>query len=216
MPDPAELARCIRRAAARRAQIAVHCIGASTLVAVLDAFAALPAAWRRGRRHRLEHLAECPPPLVARIAALELTVVTNPAFVYWRGDVYRRETHGAARAWLYRAQTLVRAGIPLAAGSDAPVVPSDPWLGLAAARARRTRAGRTLGAGERVDAARALAMMTRDAARALHADRLGVLTPGAPADLVVVDRDPLRASPAALRRARVALTMIDGRVVWRA
>jgi predicted amidohydrolase YtcJ len=71
-------------------------------------------------------------------------VVTNPAFVYWRGDVYRRETDGAARAWLYRARSLVAAGVPVAAASDAPVVAPDPWLGMAAARTRRTRDGRTL------------------------------------------------------------------------
>ena len=70
-----------------------------------------------------------------------------------------------------------------------------------------------LGPRERVDAAQALAMVTRDAARALHADRLGVLAPGAPADLAVVEIDPLRASAAALRDARVSLTMIDGRIV---
>jgi predicted amidohydrolase YtcJ len=216
VPAPGELARRIRRAAARGAQVAVHCIGAATLVAALDAFAALPAAQRRGRRHRLEHLAECPPPLVARIAALDLTVVSNPAFVYWRGDVYRRETDGDARAWLYRARSLIAAGIPLAAASDAPVVSANPWVGMAAARSRRTCDGRVLGPHERVDAAQALAMATSEAARALHADRLGVLAPGAPADLVVVGIDPLRAAPAALRDAQVALTMIDGRIVWRA
>jgi predicted amidohydrolase YtcJ len=216
VPEPRELARRIRRAAASGAQVAVHSIGAATLVAALDAFAALPAAHRRGRRHRLEHLAECPPPLVARIAALDLTVVSNPAFVYWRGDVYRRETEGAARAWLYRAQSLVAAGIPLAAASDAPVVSANPWIGMAAARTRRTRDGRVLGPRERVDATRALAMTTRDAAWSLHADGLGVLAPGAPADLVVVGFDPSRASPVALRDARVELTMIAGRIAWRA
>jgi predicted amidohydrolase YtcJ len=216
VPAPPELARRIRRAAAGGAQVAVHCLGAATLVAALDAFAALPAAQRRGRRHRLEHLGECPPPLVARIAALELMVVSNPAFVYWRGDVYRRETDGDARAWLYRARSLIAAGIAVAAASDAPVVPPDPWIGIAAARTRRTRDGRVLGARERVGGAQALAMVTREAARTLHADRLGRLVAGAPADLAVVDVDPTRASPAALHDVRVALTMVDGRIVWRA
>jgi predicted amidohydrolase YtcJ len=194
--------------------VAVHCIGAATLVAVLDAFAALPDSDRIGRRHRLEHVGECPPPLVARIAGLDLMVVTNPAFVYWRGDVYRRETRGAARSWLYRVQTLFAAGVPVAAASDGPVVPPDPWLGMAAARTRRTRKGHVLGADERVSAAAALAMFTREAGRSLRADRLGVLAPGGPADLIVVPDDPLRATPAALRAMRPRFTMIDGRVAW--
>ena len=216
VPDHRELARRIRFAAGRGAQVAVHCVGAATLVAALDAFAALPAHARRGRRHRLEHVAECPPPLVARIAALELMVVTNPAFVYWRGDVYRKETEGAARAWLYRAASLVAAGIAVAAASDAPVVSPDPWLGIAAARMRRTCEGHVLGVRERVSGAQALGFVTTHAARALHADRLGRLVPGAPADVIVVTPDPVRAPAAGVRETTVQLTMIGGRLVWQA
>jgi hypothetical protein len=215
VPSAGDLAHRLRVAATSGAQVAVHCTGAATLVAALDAFARLPARDRDGRRHRLEHLGECPPPLVARIAALGLTVVTNPGFVYWRGDVYRQETEGAARAWLYRARSLLAAGIPVAGASDAPVVAPSPWLAIATARTRRTSGGNVLGAGERVDARAALAMFTTEAARSLHADRLGALVPGAPADLVVVTPDPSRASPAAVRETEVALTMIDGKIVWR-
>jgi predicted amidohydrolase YtcJ len=216
VPGPGELARRIRVAAGRGDQVAVHCTGAATLVAALAAFAALPRRDRVGRRHRLEHLGECPPPLVGRIAALDLTVVTNPAFVYWRGDVYRRETHGAARAWLYRARTLRAAGVPVAAASDAPVGPADPWRAMAAARTRRTRGGRVLGAAERLDARAAFALFTTAAARSLHADGLGTLAVGAPADLIVVGHDPLRAAPAALCSVDVRLAMIDGAIAWRA
>src|SRR6185295_6932846 len=147
-------------------------------------------------------VAECPPPLVARIARLGLVVVTNPAFVHWRGDVYRDETRGRARAWLYRARTLAAAGVPLAGASDAPVVPPDPWRGIATARSRRTAAGRPLGAGERLGAGAALALFTTGAAYALRDDALGRLVPGGPADLVVVEPDPLRAPPDELAATR--------------
>jgi predicted amidohydrolase YtcJ len=213
-PRPATLRRRIARAAADGAQVAVHCLGAATLVAALDAFAALPEAWRRGRRHRLEHVAECPPPLVARIAALGLTVVTNPAFVHWRGDVYRVETDAAAHGWLYRARSLLAAGVPLAAASDAPVVPADPWVALAAARTRRTAAGAVLGAGERLGAAAALGLFTRGAAFAVGDDTLGRLVPGGPADLVVVEPDPLRASADELAATRVGLTVVAWTLAW--
>jgi predicted amidohydrolase YtcJ len=213
-PTPARLARLVRAAALAGSQVAVHCVGAATLVALLAAFAAVPAASRRARRHRLEHVAECPPSLVARIARLGLTVVTNPAFVYWRGDVYRQETDGVARAWLYRAHSLAAAGVCLAGASDAPVVPSNPWLGIAAARTRRTRAGRILTAGERLDAASALALFTRGAAFALGADGLACLRPGAPADIVVVEPDPLRAPADEVADTKVRLTLVGGERAW--
>jgi predicted amidohydrolase YtcJ len=215
-PRPAALARRIRAAAATGAPIAVHCLGAPTLVAALAAFAALPRRLRVRRRHRLEHVAECPAPLIPRIAALGLTVVTNPAFIHWRGDVYRVETESAAHADLYRARSLAAAGVALAGASDAPVVSPSPWVGIAAARARRTAGGNVLGATERLGAAAALALFTRGAADALGERTLGRLAPGAPADLIVVEPDPLRAPPVEVLDARVHLTLVAGRAAWRA
>jgi predicted amidohydrolase YtcJ len=212
-PTARDLARRIARAARSGAQVAVHCVGVATLVAVLDAMAALPPRLRRNRRHRLEHLSECPPPLVRTIADLDLSVVTNPAFVYWRGDVYRAETSGPARRWLYRARSLRAAGIPLAGASDAPVVAPSPWIGMAAAQKRRTATGVSLGPDERLDAAEALSLFTTGAARALRADRLGRLVLGGPADLVVVDDDPMYGPVEGDTRAW--LTMIDGEIAWR-
>lgn len=213
-PTAAALAKRIATAAARGAQVAVHCVGGATLVAALAAFAALPRGLRAGRRHRLEHLAECPPPFIARVARLGLTVVTNPSFVLLRGDVYRRETPPDAWSWLYRARSLTAAGIVVAAGSDAPIAPSSPWLGIAAARRRRTASGAALGAGERLDAAAALALYTRSAAHVLHADALGRLRVGDPADLVVVSPDPLRATADEVAGTSVRLTMVGGDVVF--
>jgi hypothetical protein len=194
--------------------VAVHCVDAGTLVAALAAFAALPRRHRVGRGHRLEHVAECPPALVVRIAALDLTVVTNPAFVHWRGDAYRVETAAAARGWLYRAGSLAHAGIPLAGASDAPVVPPSPWVGVAAARSRRTAGGASLGAAERLDAAAALRLFTTGAAFALGADALGRLVEGGPADLIVVEPDPLRAAPDEVADARVRLALVGGERAW--
>jgi hypothetical protein len=104
--------------------------------------------------------------------------------------------------------------VPLAGASDAPVVPADPWEGIATARTRRTESGHLLGPRERLGAAAALGLFTRGAAQAMGAPRLGRLTPGAPADLIVVEPDPLRASPDEVRATRVRLAMVAGEMVW--
>ena len=213
-PRPRALAHRIAAAAAAGAQVAVHCVGAATLVAALAAFAVLPRRHRVGRRHRLEHVAECPPSLVASIVRLGLTVVTNPAFIYWRGDAYRRETAAPAQAWLYRARSLAAAGVPLAGASDAPVIPPSPWLAMAAARTRKTAGGALLGPGERLGALAALRLFTTGAAFALGDDRLGRLVPGGPADLVLVEPDPLRAPPDEVRSTHVRLVLVEGERVW--
>lgn len=214
-PTPAVLARLVARAATAGYAVAVHCLGAHALVAALEAFARVPRRWRAGRGHRLEHVAECPPALIAEIARLGLMVVSNPAFIWERGDVYRRESDPATHGWLYRARSLRRAGITMAAGSDAPVAVADPWRAMATARARRTRRGYVLGPREQLTAREALALCTTGAAAALQAPGLGRLRVGGPADLIVVDRDPLRTTPHELAAARVQLTMVGGEIVWR-
>ena len=104
--------------------------------------------------------------------------------------------------------------MPLAGASDAPVVAANPWIGIAAARSRRTRSGTTLGGGERLAAGPALRLFTSGAAYSLGADALGRLAVGGPADLVVVEPDPLRASPDEVADTRVRLTFAAGEAVW--
>jgi hypothetical protein len=108
----------------------------------------------------------------------------------------------------------VRAGVRVAGASDAPVVSPSPWRGIAAARTRRTRDGVVLGGAERLTAGPALRLFTIEAAHALRADRLGRLFPGGPADLVVVEPDPLRAGPEDVAGTRVRLTLVGGDRVW--
>jgi predicted amidohydrolase YtcJ len=73
-----------------------------------------------------------------------------------------------------------------------------------------------LGPAERLAAPAALALFTRGAADALAAPTLGRLVPGAAADVIVVEPDPLRAAPGEVAETRVRLTMIGGEVVWAA
>ena len=69
---------------------------------------------------------------------------------------------------------MLAAGIPLRAGSDAPVEHPDPWRAMASARAHATNPR------ESVSAMQALAMY-----------QTGPIRPGYTADLVVVDRNPI-------------------------
>ena len=56
-------------------------------------------------------------------------------------------------------------------------------------------------------------MWTSEAARALGWEGIGSLQPGNHADLIVVDRDPLRCACADLPGTRVLRTVLGGRVV---
>jgi predicted amidohydrolase YtcJ len=145
-----------------------------------------------------------------------VTVVGQPALVYERGDVYRAEYQPELHGWLHRAGSLLRAGIPYAVGSDAPVTEPAPGLGLFAARTRLTRSGAALGPSEALDPGEALAAFTLAPAEAVGAAPvLGRLQPGALADVAVLDPEALDAPSIEGARRPVRLTIAEGRVVWR-
>ncbi|MCS7207437.1 MAG: amidohydrolase family protein [Dehalococcoidia bacterium] len=87
--------------------------------------------------HRIEHAAECPPPLVQEIKAAGAWVVTNPLFLYHSGPRYRATVPPEKIPFLYPIGSLWRAGVPLAFGSDAPVTLPDPALGIQTAVERK-------------------------------------------------------------------------------
>jgi predicted amidohydrolase YtcJ len=191
LPDVTELAALAGQVHRRGSALAVHCVTAEQLIVAVAVFEQAGVAG-----DRIEHASVVPPGYAARLARLGLTVVTQPGFISVRGDDYLREVPAPEQAWLYPCATLARAGTAVAAGTDAPFGPADPWRCVAAAVARRTPGGRVLGRTERLSAARALRLF-----RTAPDDpgRLRQVRPGQPGDLCVL-RTPLRpflARPAA-------------------
>jgi len=181
LPEPAALEGRIAAAHAVGRPVAVHCVTRAELVFALAAFAAAGA--RAG--DRIEHAAVAPPELLAPLAALGLCVVTQPHFVFERGDAYAADVEPRDHPWLYRARALLEAGVPLGGGSDAPFGDSDPWCAMRAAVERRSRGGLALGPDEALTPERALALFTTSAqAPGGPPRRVDV---GAPADLCLLD-----------------------------
>ncbi|RKN12611.1 amidohydrolase [Streptomyces radicis] len=166
-------------------QAGFHAIGDAALTAVTDGFAAaaerLGADRVRALRHRVEHAELLTPETIAAFAAHGLTASVQPMFdAAWGGPdgMYARRL-GAERAGaLNPFAALLRAGVPLAFGSDAPVTPLGPWEALRAAAFHRT-------VEHRVSARAAFTAHTRGGWRAVGRDDAGVLVPGAPADYAV-------------------------------
>ncbi|MET8826982.1 amidohydrolase [Streptomyces sp. NPDC004610] len=190
-----ELVRLMRRAAENGITPAVHAIGDRANTRALDAFAEV------GRAGRIEHAQLLSADDVARFAALGVTAGVQPAHAMDDRDVADRHWAGrTGRAFAYG--DLLAAGARLEFGSDAPVSPLDPWIGIAAA-VHRTADGRPAWHPEQ-------RVAVRDALTASARGR-SALAVGDAADLVVVDVDPLKADAATLRAMPVHATMTDGR-----
>lgn len=206
VPDLAVLAAAIRAAHDRGRPVAVHCVTAVALALLLAAWAEVGV--RPG--DRVEHGAVVDPAGAAALADLGVTVVTQPHFVVERGDRYLAEVEDADRPHLWPCASLLAAGVPVGAGTDAPYGSPDPWAAMAAAVARRTAGGRALGPVEAVAPGRALALFLGPLEAPGGPARR--LVPGAAADLCVLDR-PLAAALDDLAAVVVRATVVAGRVV---
>jgi predicted amidohydrolase YtcJ len=199
-------------------QLAIHCIEPGAVEAAISALEYInnqvPIA---GRRHRLEHCSECPPPLLERLSRLKAMVVTQPPFVYYSGERYRATIPPDQLRWLYRIRSFLDGGLVVAASSDSPVVPDNPLVGIYAAVTRRAESGEYLLPEEGISAEQALAMYTTNAAYAsFEEDIKGSITPGKLADMVVLSDDPLKSPPEQIKDIRVEMTILDGKIVWEA
>jgi predicted amidohydrolase YtcJ len=184
LPEAAELASLARATHQAGSRLAVHCVTAEQLLITVAALEELG----RAKGDRIEHASVVPPGYPARLAQLGVVVVTQPGFIGVRGDDYLRDVALTEQAWLYPAATLARAGVAVAAGTDAPFGPSDPWRCVTSAVTRRTPAGQVLGPAEQMSPQQALQLFLtapEDPRRAR------TVAPGQPGDLCVL-RVPLR------------------------
>ncbi|MER6072393.1 amidohydrolase [Streptomyces sp. NPDC001817] len=172
-------------------QAGFHAIGDAAVTTVVEGVRAaaekLGLARIRAARHRVEHAEMLTPETVAGFAELGLIASVQPAFdALWGGEdgMYARRL-GAGRArTLNPFAALLRAGVPLAFGSDSPVTPLDPWGTVRAAAFHHTP-------DHRVSVRAAFTAHTRGGWRAVGRDDAGVLVPGAPADYAVWRTDEL-------------------------
>ena len=193
LPPVEAVAARIAAARARGRKVAAHCVTLGELLFVLGALEAAGGA-RPG--DRIEHGGMIPASLIGDVAAAGLTVVTQPNFIHDRGDLYRAQIDAAELDDLYRLGSLVRGGVRVLGGSDAPYGDANPWIALRAATDRRTRGGDVIGGSEAVGRAEALALYQSP------------LIVGAPADLILYDWPK---DAGAL--GSVALTLIGGETV---
>lgn len=209
-----ELRRLAQAAAKLDLALAVHAIGdrANALVVRLLAEAKARAPHLR---HRIEHVQLLAEGEAERLARAGIVASMQP--IHAPHDRAMAERYwGARTARAYAWRSLLRAGAVLAFGSDAPVEPWSPLLGLYAAITRRHEAdGSPSPQGwhpeERLTLAEAIRAYTWGAAYAAGEEReRGLLLPGFATDLVALDHDIFALPPEALLETQVQRVMVAG------
>jgi len=115
------------------------------------------------------------------------------------------------------ANTLAKAGLPFTLSHDAPISP-QPWiLDLVDAAVNRTTiTGQVVGPQERITPYLALRAVTAMAAFQIKEEKTkGTLEAGKLADLVVLDRNPLKVAPGTIKGIQVVETLKEAKSVYR-
>lgn len=223
--DAEELYEHGRLAVANGLSLAVHAIGDRANHEVLVALRQLRTfeheinSDRKAQlRHRIEHVQVIHPGDAGQLA--ELGVIASMQPIHAMSDMQMADRYWGPRAALsYAWRTQLQAGAHLAFGSDAPVESPNPWWGLHAAVTRQRRDGSPDPQGwypeQKLSFQEALHAYTTGAAYAAGIEgKLGKLSAGYLADLIVMDEDPFKVEPGRLAQLAPTATMVGGEWVY--
>jgi len=205
-------------------QVGLHAIGDGAIRMALDAYEyAAKVNGRRDSRHRIEHVEVPASADLPRFAQLGVVAATQAIFATPNTSTLENYAPLVGPERAARAQPFKQfddAGAMQAFGSDYPVYPMDPLLGIYTAVTRQTRDGKPEGGWHphnRISLETALLHYTRDAAYASFDEtRTGTISAGKFADFVVLSRDILDGPARQLLDTKVLLTVLRGRETWRA
>ena len=174
----------------------------------------LPLLSRQKLRHRIEHVQLLHPEDAHRLAQLDVIASMQP--VHPLSDMQMADDYWGERAAnSYAWRTQLQHGATLAFGSDAPVESPNPFWGLHAAITRQQADGTPGPEGwypeQRVTTQEAMLAYTQGPAYAAGMEnRLGKLSSGYLADLLILEEDPFTCDPATLRELAPVAVMVGG------
>jgi predicted amidohydrolase YtcJ len=210
-----ELAEFLHNAHLANLQAGLHVIGDAAIEQALRVwgrvYRILDSRERRhfrARRHRLEHFEMASPAQVERAAALGLAISVQPAFDHlWGhpGGMYELRLGEERASGMNPFRRMMERGLEVGGGSDTPVTPLDPMLGVWSVETHHDPAQRM----SRLDALR---LFTASAARLAHLEKKGRLEPGMAADFAAYEGDPVEIPD--IREVRPVLTVSRGREVY--
>jgi hypothetical protein len=202
-----EMCRLTEEIAKAGLQLVIHAVGDR---AVDEALTTIETTGK-GHRNRIEQAAVVNEELLERMKKLKVIVSVQPRVVASEFSVWSAVEHlGLERAkWLFPVKTLLREGVRVVGGSDCPMEPLNPLLGV------QTAVTRKVFPEEQITADEALRMYTVDAAYSSNEENVkGSVETGKLADLAVLSGDPRSVPPSEIESVSVELTIAGGKVVF--
>jgi predicted amidohydrolase YtcJ len=205
-----ELERLTAKIHRANLQVIIHAMGDKAVETALKALQSLPNAPNK-HRHRLEQAALLNRQLIALLKKLKHIVSIQPKVVESEFNTWAANEHlGDERSrMLFPLKTLLRNGLRVVAGSDCPMEPLNPLLGIHSLVTRKPYPE------ERLTVEEALGLYTVDAAYATREEtEKGSIEEGKLADLSILSEDPTAIPPENLVDVEVEMTIIGGKVAY--
>jgi predicted amidohydrolase YtcJ len=192
--------------------LVMHAMGDQAIDESLKAIEeVLVESQKKDYRYRIEHASVLNEDLIQRIKKLGIIISVQPKCVISEFSVWSVVKRlGSERArWLYPLKTLIKEDIRVVGGSDCPMEPLSPLLGIQAAVTR------PFFPEERITVDEALRMYTVNAAYASFEENVkGSIEKGKLADFTVLSADPRITSPSKIGNIKVCMTFVGGKVVF--
>jgi predicted amidohydrolase YtcJ len=217
-PPSAMRARLIQADAAGL-QLRVHAIGDRAIAMMLDIFSDIEKEHGyHDQRFTIEHAQHMAENDFERFARLHVIASMQPYHAIDDGRwAEKRLGHPRAR-YSYAWRSFLDHHVPLAFGTDWPVAPLNPLLGLYAAVTRATLDGKNPGGWipeEKITLPEAVEAYTMGSAFTEFQEKeKGSITPGKLADMVLLSDNIFDLKPEAIRNVKVATTILGGKVVY--
>ena len=215
---PCEMESMVKSADAAGLQIAVHAIGDRANTEILEIYERVGGPTATARRFRVEHAQHVRPRDFAKFAKLGVIASMQPYHAIddgrWLRDRIGLERSRTSFAW----RSMLTAGVPLAFGTDWPIAPLNPLLGVCAAVTRQTLDNKHPEGWipeQRVTLEEALRAYTQGSAYAEFQEKVkGTIAPEKLADMVVLSADLFSIPADQIKNQKVILTMVGGKVVY--
>ncbi|MDQ0255018.1 putative amidohydrolase YtcJ [Evansella vedderi] len=195
--------------------VAIHVIGDLALEYAIEAIEKYPPP--AGKRDRLIHLQVTRDDLIQRLKELAVVLDIQPRFVAadfpWVAERLGNKRLDSSFAW----KTLLEEGLMCASGSDAPIEPVDPLLGIHAAVTRRKPEEKHDGyiPHEKLSLFQALQLFTIGSAMAVGKEKeMGLIKEGYKADFTILNKDLFDLIPDEWLHVHVVKSVVDDEIMF--
>jgi hypothetical protein len=219
MHPPSAMRDRLMQADAAGLQLRVHAIGDRAISMTLDIFSDIEKEHGyHDQRFAIEHAQHMAEKDFERFAALHVIASMQPYHAIDDGRWAEKRLGRQRARYSYAWRNFLDHGVTLAFGTDWPVAPLNPILGIYAAVTRATLDGKNPDGWipeEKITLSEAVEAYTLGSAVAeFQENQKGSITPGKLADMVILSDNVFNLKADAIRNVKVETTIVGGKVVY--